>query len=164
MPASLPEVRQDSPLLLADDNARADLFLAQVFFRSAAGERRVSFFVGAGAGLLRVEDPRTQGLRAGEFLDAVPADFRSLIELDIAADQSALVFGGSLGLSLRAGRLFLRPRFDGFFGRPLAVDYRFEFGGGGELFPADHAPALLLEGRITPRFLFLGFDIGFTTG
>ena len=121
-------------------------------------------FVAAGAGILRVDDPRVAALRDESFLEEVPANFRSFFETELTADRTALAFGGSLGLSIRAGRLFLRPRLDAFFGRPLLATYRVRFGSGdGSFLPPGQAPVLTLESSMTPRFLFLGVDIGFTT-
>lgn len=156
----------DVRFAVGDDEARADLFLGQVFYRTAADGQRVSIFVGAGVGFVRVDDPVTAQIQAGDFLDAVPAEFRLLAEPEVVADQSALVFGGSLGLSIRAGRVFLRPRLDAFFGRSLTVTHQFRFGQDflPSDFPSDQVPVLDLESSITPRFIFLGVDIGFTTG
>ena len=151
-----------------DEKARADLCVAQLIFRVPFGSGATGMFFGVGGGIARVEDPVTEAFGRGEFLGDVPPELQDLIETDVTPNQSAPVFGGSLGVELEIGRLFVRPRVDILFGRELTVGYglRLGFAGFGldDLMMEEEALSLEVHNSMTPRFLLFSVDIGLTTG
>ena len=148
-----------------DEKARADLYVAQLIFRVPFRSGAAGMFFGVGGGTVRVEDPVTEAFGRGAFLGDVPPEVEDLIETEVTPNQSALVFGGSLGVEFGIGRLFVRPRMDIFFGRELTVDYQLRLAGLGlgELLPEDEALGIEVYNSMTPRFLLFSVEIGLTT-
>ncbi len=135
-------------------------------------DERVSFYLAAGGGYLLM------GGDSGRLtLDDVPPgisgaydfggeSYEATMEVvggDFRADRGALVFGGSLGLTLRMGRMFLRPRLDAFVGRARDTeeswDMRFDFPEVG----VHDRDTMALHTSVRPRFLLFSVDVGWSS-
>ncbi len=157
---------------LAITNSANDLLSVFAVREFSLLDERVRFYLAAGGGYLLMGGdsgrlalndipPGISGTGdfGGESYDAsievVGGDFR--------ADRGALVFGGSLGLTLRMGRMFLRPRLDAFVGRARDTeeswDMRFdnhEVGNHGR-------DTMTLQTSVRPRFLLFSVDVGWSS-
>ena len=135
-------------------------------------DERVRFYLAAGGGyLLMGGDSGRLALNdippgiSGEY-DFGGESYEASVEVvggDFRADRGALVFGGSLGLTLRTGRMFLRPRLDAFVGRARDTeeswDMRFdnhEVGNHGR-------DTMTLQTSVRPRFLLFSVDFGWSS-
>lgn len=148
----------DAGVNLAETEADADLFAGQIVVSLSPGSR-VSGFVGLGAGWLRVTDPVAAEFEAGTPLGEVPPELRSAFEVQVESDAGQAVLGGSAGLTIRAGRVFIRPRVEAWVGRELAGSYRIGFGADEPLFQG--GIGIDVSSRLRPMILAFAVDIGF---
>ena len=141
--------------LSLDGTADADLFVGQIVVRTAPGGAVTGFF-GLGAGWLRVSDPVAGEFEAGAPLGAVPPELLSAFAVEVESDAGQAVLGGSAGVTIQAGRVFLRPRVEAWVGRELAGNYRIVFGA--PLLPGDIG--IDLSSTLRPTFLMFAVDLG----
>ena len=157
---------------LALTDSANDLLSAFAVREFSLRDERVRFYLAAGAGYLlmggdsgrlAVNDipPGISGAYdfGGESSDA-PVE---VVGGDFRADRGAVVFGGSLGLTLRMGRMFLRPRLDAFLGRARDTeeswDMRFDFAEVGQ----HGRDTMTLQTSVRPRFLLFSVDVGWSS-
>lgn len=156
--------------------SQADVFVGQVV-RAFPLSRSMELFVGMGAGWMRATDSSTDRLLSGagfpdpgeitgELPPDVPPEFvASLVpEVEFTANRSSIVFAGSLGLSLRAGRILLRPRVDVIIARALTTELTMRFPGLADLGLAGDdelgLPEISYATSVTPRIYLLSVDVG----
>ena len=121
--------------------SKADVLVGQVV-RGFALSRTSELFVGLGAGWMRATDSSTDRLLSGagfpdpeEITGELPPDVPPELvasfvpEVEFTANRSSIVFAGSLGVSLRAGRILLRPRLDVIIARALTTELTVGFPG-----------------------------------
>ena len=158
---------------LAITDSANDLLSAFAVREFPLRDERVRFYLAAGGGYLLMGGdsgrlavnnipPGISGAYdfGGESYDGsievVGGDFR--------ADRGVAIFGGSLGLTLRMGRMFLRPRLDAFVGRARDTeerwDMRFDFPEVGQ----HGGDTMTLQTSVRPRFLFFNVDVGWSVG
>lgn len=156
--------------------SKADVLVGQVV-RGFPLSRTMELFVGLGAGWMRATDSSTDRLLSGAgFPDAseitgelppdIPPEFLAALvpEIEFTADRSSVVFTGSLGVSLRAGRILLRPRLDVIIARALTTELALRFPGLAELGLPETDEFGLAEfsytTSVTPRIYLLSVDVG----
>lgn len=162
----------DLPLVAS----KADVLTGQVV-RAFPLSRTMELFVGLGAGWMRATDSSTDRLLSGagfpdpeeitgELPPDVPPEFvASLVpEIGFTADRSSVVFAGSLGVSLRTGRILLRPRLDVIIARALTTEMTVRFPGLADLdLPETDGldlPAFSFTTSVTPRIFLVSVDVG----
>ena len=157
---------------LAITDSANDLLSAFAVREFPLRDERVRFYLAAGGGYLlmggdsgrlAVNDlpPGISGAYdfGGESYDGsievVGGDFR--------ADRGVAIFGGSLGLTLRMGRMFLRPRLDAFVGRARDTeeswDMRFDL----PEVESHGNDTMTLQTSVRPRFLLFSVDVGWSS-
>ena len=135
-------------------------------------DERVSFYLAAGGGyLLMGGDSGRLALNdippgisgAHDFRGASHEASAEVVGRDFRADRGVAIFGGSLGLTLRMGRMFLRPRLDAFVGRARDTeeswDMRFDFPEVG----VHDRDRMALHTSVRPRFLLFSVDVGWSS-
>ena len=162
----------DLPLVAS----KADVLVGQVV-RGFALSRTSELFVGLGAGWMRATDSSTDRLLSGagfpdpeEITGELPPDVPPELvasfvpEVEFTANRSSIVFAGSLGVSLRAGRILLRPRLDVIIARALTTELTVGFPGLADLdLPETEElgiPELSYTTSVTPRIYLLSVDVG----
>ena len=162
----------DLPLVAS----KADVLVGQVV-RAFPLSRTMELFVGLGAGWMRATDSSTDRLLSGagfpdpeEITGELPPDVPPELvasfvpEVAFTANRSSVVFAGSLGVSLRAGRILLRPRLDIIIARALTTELTVGFPGLADLdLPETEElgiPELSYTTSVTPRIYLLSVDIG----
>lgn len=143
---------------LSDETAKADLFLGQLVFRAAV-RGPYSVFAGLGIGHLRFEDPTAVDIGGAAAATTASGGPLPAIRSEITSDESALMAGGSIGVTARAGRFFIRQRLEAWFGRESAATYRLSLPLTEELDPA--SLGIEARSRLRPGFLMFTVDIGF---
>ncbi len=150
-------------------NDLLSVFAVREFFRL---DERVSFYLAAGGGYLlmggdsgrlALNDIPPGVSRTGDFGgESVEATIQ-MTRRDFRADRGVAIFGGSLGLTLRMGRMFLRPRLDAFVGRARDTeeswDMRFDFPEVG----VHDRDTMALHTSVRPRFLLFSVDVGWSS-
>ena len=156
--------------------SKADVLVGQVV-RGVPLTNTMELFVGLGAGWMRATDSSTDRLLSGAGFpdpeaitgelppDVPPELVASFVpEVEFTANRSSVVFAGSLGVSLRAGRILLRPRLDIIIGRALTTELTVGFPGLADLdLPETEElgiPELSYTTSVTPRIYLLSVDIG----
>ena len=158
---------------LAITDSANDLLSAFAVREFPLRDERVRFYLAAGGGYLLMGGdsgrlavnnipPGISGAYdfGGESYDGsievVGGDFR--------ADRGVAIFGGSLGLTLRMGRMFLRPRLDAFVGRARDTeeswDMRFDL----PEVESHGRDTMTLQTSVRPRFLLFSVDVGWSVG
>ncbi len=162
----------DIPLLEAATDLVAVLGVLEFPFRSGPS----GFFVGLGAGYAVMGNREASRVPMGDsgtgFSDETFGDAEnvllsaSLSPRDYHADRGSLLVGGTAGLTLRTGRLFLRPRLDVFLGGTRTTEESWDFDIGvsapGQRF--DFAGVVALETAVRPRFFLFSVDVGLSFG
>lgn len=157
--------------------SRADVFVGQVVRAFPLSGGRMELFIGLGAGWMRATDSSTDRLLSGagvpgsaqitgDLLPDAPPELVSAFvpEIEFTADRSSLVYAGSVGLSMRVGRILLRPRVDVIIARALTTELTVGFPGLAELGVLEAGEVDALEfihtTSVTPRIFMFSVDIG----
>lgn len=157
--------------------SRADVFVGQVVRAFPLSGGRMELFIGLGAGWMRATDSSTDRLLSGagvpgsaqitgDLLPDAPPELVSAFvpEIEFTADRSSLVYAGSVGLSMRVGRILLRPRVDIIIARALTTELTVGFPGLAELGVPEAGEVDALEfihtTSVTPRIFMFSVDIG----
>lgn len=155
--------------------SRADVLVGQVVRAFPLSGGTAELFIGVGAGWMRATDSSTDRLLSGvqapapdvaDLPEGVPPGFLETLipETRFTANRSSVVYTGSVGLSLRLGRMLLRPRVDAIIGSALTTELTLAFPGLAELVPPDAGDVGDLEfsfaTSVTPRIFLLSVDIG----
>ena len=108
---------------LAAGDEPEDLLIAQGIFQAPIAGGRAQLFVGLGAGLVRVptlDTSRRDGIVLSDFV-AIDGEAGAGLQQSLLSrltlreepdTRHSLLLGGSAGITLRTGRLFVRPRID----------------------------------------------------
>ncbi len=142
---------------LAREEVNADLLVGQLVFRAAVGGP-YSVFAGLGVGRLRVEDPVTADFEAATDAVTNPGELLPALQPEVISDEASLVAGGSIGVTARTGRFFIRQRFEAWFGGKSAATYRVSLPST-FLTPEIGVEA---ESRLRPTLVMFSVDIGFS--
>lgn len=135
-------------------------------------DKRASFYlavgggyllVGGDSGRLRLHDIPPGLSRTGSFDGESHEATVEMTGGDFRADRGAVVFGGSLGVTLKMGWMFLRPRLDVFFGEARSTEERWDM----QLDFADvqHQieTSMTLRTTMRPRFFLFSVDVGWSS-
>ena len=157
---------------LAITDSASDLLSAFAVREFPLRDERVTFYLAAGGGyLLMGGDSGRLALNdlppgisgAYDFDGDSYTASGEVVGGDFRADRGVAIFGGSLGLTLRMGRMFLRPRLDAFVGRARDTeeswDMRFDFPEVGQ----HGRDTMTLQTSVRPRFLFFSVDVGWSS-
>jgi len=82
---------------------------------------------------------------------------------DFRADRGVVVVGGSLGLAMKMGRLFLRPRLDVFFGGTRSTEERWNMNLDFTEVQHQTETAMTLHTTMRPRFFLFSVDVGWSS-
>ena len=79
------------------------------------------------------------------------------------ADRGVVVLGGSLGLTLRMGRMFLRPRFDVFLGRARTTEESWGMSMQVPEIQHEVATTMTLNTTMRPRLFLFSVEVGWSS-
>ena len=148
-------------------DSRAGLLVVQAFHEAPVFGPDIRLFVGLGGGWLRVRDEGSDQLMAGgddplgifalarQGFPGEPPPIQTDFSLTQARDKALI--GGSVGVTLTAGNLIVRPRADIYWSGALLSDT--------VLTIADPASSMsgsmTLSERVRPAFFLFSVDFGF---
>ena len=119
--------------------------------------------VGVDSGRLRLNDLPPGISRTGSFDGESHEATVEMTGGDFRADRGVVVFGGSLGLALKMGRLFLRPRLDVFFGGTRSTEERWDMNLDFAGVRHQTETAMMLHTTMRPRFFLFSVDVGWSS-
>lgn len=119
--------------------------------------------VGVDSGRLRLNDLPPGISRTGSFDGESHEATVEMTGGDFRADRGVVVFGGSLGLALKMGRLFLRPRLDVFFGGTRSTEERWDMNLDFAEVQHQAETTMTLHTTMRPRFFLFSVDVGWSS-
>lgn len=170
------ETALDPLRALASGGEPEDLLIAQGVFRSPIVVRGARLFVGLGAGYLRF--PTLDASRRNEILltdfyaaEVEPELHQSLSNSFALQEEptggSSLVVAGSVGVTMRTGRFFVRPRIDVLLGRTRQTAASWDVGGKFDVPDAGRQWIDLgtesVEVSARPLFVLFSVDLGWSS-
>ena len=119
--------------------------------------------MGGDSGRLELDDVPPGISRIASLGDASHEATIEMTEGDFRADRGALVLGGSLGLTLRMGRMFLRPRLDAFLGRARTTQESWDMNIHFAEVQDQTVSRMTLNTTVRPRFFLFSVDVGWSS-
>lgn len=149
-----------------------DLLSALATWEVPLHDKRASFYLAVGGGYLLVEGDSGR-LRLNDLPPGISrtgsfdgASHEATIEMtggDFRADRGIVVFGGSLGVTLKMGRMFLRPRLDVFFGGARSTEERWDMQLDFSEIQHQTEATMTLHTAMRPRFFLFSVDVGWSS-
>ncbi len=159
---------QDLPLTESAD----DLLSAFAVWEMPLANGQARFYLAAGGGYLlmggdsgrlALEDLPPGISRSTVLGDAPGGASLRMTEGDFRADRGVVVAGGSLGLTLKMGRMFLRPRLDAFLGGARTTEeswgMHFDLAGVRD----QTASTMTLDTTMRPRLFLFSVEVGWSS-
>lgn len=152
-------------------DSRARLLIGQVFHEAPLFGPDLRLFVGLGGGWLRVRDDGSDRLMDGgsdplgifalarQGFPGEPPPIESDFRLTQQRDKA--LFGGSLGVTLKAGNLIVRPRADIYWSASLLSDTVLTISDSTSSLPEPVSGSMTISERIRPAFFLFSVDFGF---
>lgn len=121
--------------------------------------------MGGDSGRLVLEDlpPGVSPMATFAFGGASHEAVIEMTEGDFRADRGVAVLGGSLGLTLRMGRMFLRPRFDVFLGRDRTTEESWGMRMHVPEIQDEVATTMTLNTTMRPRLFLFNVEVGWSS-
>jgi len=119
--------------------------------------------MGGDSGRLVLEDLAPGISRMATFGGASHEVAIEMTEGDFRADRGVAVLGGSLGLTLRMGRMFVRPRFDVFLGRARTTEESWGMHLHVPEVQDEVATTLTLNTTMRPRLFLFNVEVGWSS-
>lgn len=149
-------------------DSRAGMLVVQAFHEAPVFGPDIRLFVGLGGGWLRVRDEGSDRLMAGGddplgifalARQGFPGD-PPPIETDFRVTQARdkALFGGSVGVTLAAGNLIVRPRVDVYWSGALLSDTVLTIADP----TSSMSGSMTISERVRPAFFLFSVDFGFT--
>ena len=149
-----------------------DLLSAFAVWEIPLAQERVRFHLAAGGGYLlmggdsgrlALEDlpvgisrmATLGGVSHEAAIEMTPGDFR--------ADRGVVVLGGSVGLTLRMGRMFLRPRLDAFIGGARSTEESWGMDLHVPEVQDEVAATMTLNTTMRPRLFLFSVEVGWSS-
>ncbi len=149
-----------------------DLLSAFVVWEIPLAQERARFHLAAGGGYLlmggdsgrlALEDlpvgisrmATLGGVSREAAIEMTPGDFR--------ADRGVVVLGGSLGLTVRMGRMFLRPRLDAFIGGARSTEESWGMDLHVPEVQDEVAATMTLNTTMRPRLFLFSVEVGWSS-
>ena len=149
-----------------------DLLSALATWEVPLHDKRASFYlavgggyllVGGDSGRLRLNDLPPGVSRTGSFDGESREVTIEMTGGDFRADRGVVVFGGSFGLTLKMGRMFLRPRLDVFFGGARSTEERWDMQFDFAEVQHQRETSMTLHTAMRPRFFLFSVDVGWSS-
>ena len=119
--------------------------------------------MGGDSGRLVLEDLPPGISRMATFGGASHEAVVEMTEGDFRADRGVAVLGGSLGLTLRMGRMFLRPRLDVFLGRARTTEESWGMRMHVPEIQDGVATTMTLNTTMRPRLFLFSVEVGWSS-
>lgn len=119
--------------------------------------------MGGDSGRLVLEDLAPGISRMATFGGASHETAIEMTEGDFRADRGVAVLGGSLGLTLRMGRMFVRPRFDVFLGRARTTEESWGMHLHVPEVQDEVATTMTLNTTMRPRLFLFNVEVGWSS-
>ena len=119
--------------------------------------------MGGDSGRLALEDLPVGVSRMATFGGASHEAAIEMTERDFRADRGVAVLGASLGLTLRMGRMFLRPRLDAFVGGARSTEESWDMHLHVAEFQDEVAATMTLNTTMRPRLFLFSVEVGWSS-